>query len=272
MTKRVSSLLGVNAVAGGQPAHLALANFPKDAPIQVAVKAAQPSMPTLVAEAAAQSDVPVARELGDDDLVDAPVIKKPTPVVASKAPAKVETIDPTVANILRATGAKTAEASTPTVAAANRAVAGPRFVSKPVVQTLPAKKVSDNKAPIRVADATPQRRMAAPTPTPVEAAPAPKKDGTHLVQLGSYNSRSDAQAGWTSLQRKFPQLQGRDVVITKAKVKGKIYFRVAAAGFDVRDARSMCGTVKSSGRGCFAYAASSPPAGAIDNGVRIAAR
>ena len=32
------------------------------------------------------------------------------------------------------------------------------------------------------------------------------------------------------------------------------------------------GTVKSAGRGCFAYAASNPPAGALDRGVRMASR
>jgi hypothetical protein len=33
----------------------------------------------------------------------------------------------------------------------------------------------------------------------------------------------------------------------------------------------MCGTIKAAGRGCFAYAAANPPAGAQDRGVRLAA-
>ena len=95
---------------------------------------------------------------------------------------------------------------------------------------------------------------------------------THLVQLGSFDSRQIAESKWAEFKSRFPQLANHDVVITEARVNGRTYFRVAAAGFGARTARSMCNTVKSSGRGCFAYAASNPPAGAVDRGVRIAAR
>ena len=95
---------------------------------------------------------------------------------------------------------------------------------------------------------------------------------THLVQLGAFESRAVAESKWSEFKRRFPQLASHDVVITEAVVDGRRYFRVAAAGFGSRSARQMCNTVKSSGRGCFAYAASSPPAGAVDRGVRIAAR
>jgi hypothetical protein len=107
------------------------------------------------------------------------------------------------------------------------------------------------------------------------AASAPRAErgaDTHLIQLGSYNSRADANAGWEALKRKFPSLSEHDVIITKAEVKGRIFYRVAAAGFGQSSASSMCSTVKSAGRGCFAYAATNPPAGALDEGVRIAAR
>ena len=95
---------------------------------------------------------------------------------------------------------------------------------------------------------------------------------THLVQLGSFESRSVAESSWNNIKRRFPQLADHDVVITEAQVNGQTFFRVAAAGFGQRSARSMCRTVAAAGRGCFAYAASSPPAGAVDRGVRIAAR
>ena len=95
---------------------------------------------------------------------------------------------------------------------------------------------------------------------------------THRIQLGSFDTREVAEAKWDEFTKRFPQLKNHDLVITEARVNGRTYFRVAAAGFGARSARSMCGAVKSSGRGCFAYAATNPPAGAVDNGVRIASR
>jgi hypothetical protein len=99
-----------------------------------------------------------------------------------------------------------------------------------------------------------------------------KSRDSHLVQLGSYSSKTEAKRGWNMLKAKFPQLADHDVVITEAVVKGRTFFRVAAAGFGPKSARSLCGSLKSAGRGCFAYAASSPPAGAVDKGIRVAAR
>lgn len=265
--KRVANLLGVQPVAGGQPARLALANFP-DQPIVFA-----------------QAEEAPARELGDADLAQAPVETKPARPTQSEALAfrvdsdveernSLEVIDPTVGNILRATGAKTVDTAAPTALAASSDITSTaiRYVSIPVIQALPGKRAADTPAPTRVADASSQRRMAPAADSPAPKVASDKSASTHLVQLGSYSSRAQAQQGWTQLQKKFPQLEGHDVVITKAEVNGKIYYRVAAAGFGPRSARSLCGTVKSSGRGCFAYAATNPPKGAIDNGVRIAAR
>jgi hypothetical protein len=99
-----------------------------------------------------------------------------------------------------------------------------------------------------------------------------KAANSHLVQLGSFDTKAEATRGWAALQGKFPQLADHDVVITEAVVNGRTFWRVAAAGFGPSSAKSMCGTVKSAGRGCFAYAASNPPAGAVDRGVRMAAR
>ena len=106
----------------------------------------------------------------------------------------------------------------------------------------------------------PQRRQSA----------SPKGD-SHLVQLGSYDSEVEAKRGWTTLKSKFPELAAHDVVITQAEVKGKTYYRVAAAGFGRRGAQEMCSTVRSAGRGCFANAKSNPPKGAVAKGTRIAA-
>jgi hypothetical protein len=61
-------------------------------------------------------------------------------------------------------------------------------------------------------------------------------------------------------------------VITEAVVRGKRYWRVSAAGFDRGGSASMCGRVKSSGNGCFAWAEGRPMPGAVDRGTRLARR
>lgn len=231
--QRVAAMLDVTPrVDGGQPQQLALANFP--------------AAEVMVAEAAAQADAPVVAEAAP-----APVAI-PAPKLAEAAP------QPSFAEAF----AEPIAAPAPAPATAG----GIRYVSTPVVQQLPAR--SGRAAPRMAASA--QRRMAP------AAAPAPatsdKAAATHLVQLGAYNSKIEAQRGWTVLKAKFPQLKDHDVVITEAVVNGRTFWRVAAAGFGPSSARSMCGTVKSAGRGCFAYAASSPPAGAVDRGVRMASR
>jgi len=99
-----------------------------------------------------------------------------------------------------------------------------------------------------------------------------KAAGSHLVQLGSYDSKIEAQRGWKVLSAKFPQLKGHAPVISEAVVNGRTFWRVAAAGFGPKSARSMCGTVKSAGRGCFAYAATTPPTGAVKRDIQVASR
>lgn len=200
-----------------------------------------PSQDVMVAEAAAQGEAP------------APVLAEATPAAPQLAAA---TPRPSFD-----------EAFAAPVAAAPANAGGVRFVSNPVVQQLPAR--AERTSTPRVA-ASAQRRM---TGT-LAAAPvaSDKSANTHFVQLGSYDSKIEAERGWTVLKGKFPQLKDHDVVITEAVVNGRTFWRVAAAGFGPTSAKSICGTVKSAGRGCFAYAASSPPAGAVDRGVRLASR
>lgn len=196
--QRVAAMLQVTPrMDGGQPQQLALANFP--------------SQDVMVAEAAAQGEVPM---------------------VAEAAPAAP--------------------------AAPQLAVAAPR----PTFDEAFA-------APVTAPAASSQRQMTGTLAAPVAS---DKSANSHLVQLGAYDSKIKAERGWTVLKGKFPQLKDHDVVITEAVVNGRTFWRVAAAGFGAMSAKSMCGTVKSAGRGCFAYAASSPPAGAVDRGVRLAAR
>ncbi|MBI1402700.1 MAG: SPOR domain-containing protein [Porphyrobacter sp.] len=194
-----------------------------------------PANEVLVAEAAAQADAPTAAEF----------VSEPAPALAAATPAP-----------------SFSESFTAPEPAAPAKAQSIRYVSNPVVQPLPAR--SERVAP-RMASSS-QRRMApAAAPVASDAGAA-----THLVQLGAYDSKVEAERGWTVLKRKFPQLKDRDVVITEAVVNGRTFWRVAAAGFGAMSARSMCSAVKAEGRGCFAYAAQNPPPGAVDRGVRMA--
>lgn len=247
--QRIASLLDISPVAdGGQPQHLALANFPAEA--------------VMVAEAAAQGD-------------DAPgAVGEPVEVASAQS-------SPAFSAAFAAPQSAPQPAIETVPVPASATAAGPRYVSNPVVQQLPGaarpRVAAAPAAPAapRVAAAS-QRRMAAPATasagTAPAAAPAQKGPATHLVQLGSYDNKAEATRGWNALQAKFPQLKDRKPVITEAVVNGRTFWRVAAEGFTAQSAKAMCGTIKSQGRGCFAYAASRPPAGAVKRDVQVAAR
>lgn len=132
---------------------------------------------------------------------------------------------------------------------------GLQFVSSPVVQPAPARTVA----------------RAAPARTPVPARPA-TGDGTHLIQLGSFNDEAAARHAWGVLAKRYSDLAGKRMVITEAVVKGKRYWRVAAAGFSRTSAAAACGRIKSASQGCLAYAADRPLPGAVGTGTRLAQR
>ena len=238
--QRIATLLDVSPRAdGGQPQRLALANFP--------------AQDVMVAEAAKQAQVDLA--------------------MAPPAPAPTYASAPAPSDAFNAAFAAT-EPAIQTVAAPAQAI---RYVSNPVVQQLRGASAGRAPAAPRIAPTAPQRRMAA---TAAAAAPPAVRDvagkdkaaSTHLVQLGSYNSKIEAERGWAVLKGKFPQLKDHKLVVTEAVVNGRTFWRVAAQGFGANSAKALCGTVKSAGRGCFAYAASSPPAGAVKRDVQMAAR
>lgn len=259
--QRVSNLLGLKPVNdAGQPQHLALANFPSQAETVAEVAqlakaepapvAAPSPTPVRASAASPRQSEAMAMGLAQFDGVSG----------GAKAPVSIPASAPMAAPV-----ATPAPAPAPAVAAARPAA--PRFVSNAVVQATP-KPTAAAPAPRTVAAApskAPARTVAASTPKTGSA-------DTHRIQLGSFNSKQIAEAKWEEFQRRYPALRGHDVVFTEAQVNGRTFFRVAAAGFDARDARVVCGSVKRSGGGCFAYAKSSPPAGAVKSGVRVAAR
>jgi hypothetical protein len=126
-------------------------------------------------------------------------------------------------------------------------------------------------APPAVLQAPAARRPAA-RPAPAPASSTQAADGTHLIQLGSFASEQGAQRAWGIYLKNYPELSGHQMVISEAMVRGKRYFRVSAAGFGRSSSSSMCGRVKASGEGCFAYAEGRPLPGAVDRGIRLARR
>ena len=123
------------------------------------------------------------------------------------------------------------------------------FVSQPVVQAVPAPVARAPRGIAVVGARTAPRRVAYAAPVPTNT------PGTHLVQLGSFHTQQGARRAWGIYTARNPELRGYRMTITKAQVRGKTYFRVAAAGINgSQGAWGLCGTVKSRGMACFAYA------------------
>lgn len=233
---RVAGLLGAPLRTDpGQPTALALNT--------------SPVTEQLAAQAAA---VPVERQVA---AAPAPVAELP-PVAAPQPAAALASYTPATAPVVQAvpTTSKFAAAfAEPVASPAPVAVAdasGLTFVSQPVVQAIPASAI---RAPRGIAMAAPRpapRRMAFAAPVPTNAR------GTHMVQLGSFFTQQGARRAWGIYTAKNPELRGYRMMISQAQVRGKTYFRVAAAGINGHQgAWGLCGTVKSRGMGCFAYAA-----------------
>jgi len=242
---RVAALLQVPAGAAdaGQPVQLALANNPSIDQLMAEASAfAVDESAELPQLAAAQAPAP-ARELPALAPVDPSPVYEPVAVPA-----------PMPARPSEFQSAFTGPSPTGPLAAVAQDAG--RFVREPVVQAAPA-------------------RASAPTPAraPAPAAPlAVQVDGTHLVQLGSFASEQGARRAWGIYSKKYPDLAGREMVITEAVVRGKRYWRVSAAGYGRASSNAMCGRVKAGGAGCFAWAEGRPLPGAVDIGVRLARR
>lgn len=204
-----------------------------------------PSVQQLATEAAAYAAPAPVQAYADARPVELPPIDNaPMAAVESFAPPRSEP-----AETFATAFAAAAPAGGSLAQAAQDAL---RFAQEPAVQT----------AAIRQGAA----------PAPARAAAAKQADGTHLVQLGSFSSEQGARRAWGIYVRRYPELANHAMVISEAVVRGKRYWRVSAAGYDSAGSRAMCGRVKNSGEGCFAYAEGRPLPGAVDTGVRLARR
>jgi Flp pilus assembly protein TadD len=242
---RVAALLGTTMVSdSGLPAQLALVNNPTAE--QLAAEAAAYAQP--VAEAALVAEVAVAGgELPPLDGPQSPMPVQDSPALAVAAPPVAPPRD-----FASAFAAPAPAGATP----AQMMAAVAEFVSQPVVQ----------QTPTRLGAAEPAPRPAPAYPT----AGAP--GGSHLVQLGSFSSEAGARRAWGIYAKRFPQLSAFDMVITKAEVRGKTYYRVSAGGLQRAEAGAVCSSVRRQGQGCYAWAEGRPMPGAISRATRMAAR
>ena len=242
---RVAALLAVPVVAdSGQPDALALngnsanVGLAMDAPREIPAAGELP--PAQMAAATSQTGYPLPIAAPATVSAEAPLPSRAAPAVNSFS------------------------------SAFNEPAAAPAARELPVVHSNASPVVQPDSPAATVAPRRSGHAVASPdTAQPVRAAAA---SGSHLIQLGSFASEASAKRAWGIYAKRYPQLSAHDMVITKAVVRGKTYFRVSAAGFERASAGSMCGKVKASGGGCIAWASGKPLPGAVDKGVRMAAR
>ncbi|MBX7492217.1 SPOR domain-containing protein [Qipengyuania sp. 1NDW9] len=243
---RVASLLNVEISNDpGLPTMLALHN--------------NPSVDMLASENVEQADsdfafvaeLPAADPAAEEEIVAFDVDAADEVVVAAAAPAAPVRDEPRFAPV-------DADRSKPVVVAS---LDGEDEVSAPAAKPAVAAKPAPAAKP-----AAASKPAAAPT--------LAVSKGDYNIQLGSYFTMEDALAGWEKFKAMYPELADAERSISKARVNGRLYFRVAAVGYAKDSARDMCSSVKGKGGGCIAYAQNNPLPGALlDNGtVRVAAR
>ena len=218
---RVATLLGVAPAAdAGMPAALALNATP--AVEQFAAEAAaapaeiQPAVAAAELPALAEAPAPVADYAAPAAEQVAEAVPVPLPLPAYTAPAEVAALE-RVGNV--------------------------EFYSSPIVQPTPL---------AALAALVPQPRAARARGA---AASGARQGGSHLVQLGSFASPQGARRAWGIYAAKSPVLRNYRMTITQAEVRGRTYWRVAAAGFDGTTATGLCANLKRRGGACFAYSA-----------------
>ena len=238
---RVAHLLGVPVTGdSGQPAKLALANFP--------------SAQALALEAGLQAAPGTPARLELAVAAPAPLMPEPKPV--EQMPVELMTVE-----VGAPAPVQYASLDQPSL---NFASDTPRFTSVPVVQTFavlpPRLQPAPAKKPRAVGNFVPHGADAArPGKSRALTAPKPLKPvfgGSYWLQLGSYVNPAVAKDGWRKFTSRTPALKPYKVTTTTATVKGTPVWRVAATGFaSYGDAANMCRTVKRRGGACLVVTA-----------------
>lgn len=265
MRLRVAGLLGVPMREDtGQPAALALANFPapgeqtsgEQAPVRQAdSQGAAPSQkaPALARFAAQELPAIDQADHGQPDLADASsappaeklaAIDMPPPPPAAPAP-------------LSRTAARDEIRPTPRFAPEPR-------LARAIPPAMVARTAQAQAAKMR------QARLEAPRETPRETPRTGIPAGTPMIQLGAFSTQEGAHRAWRHYLAANPALKDYRPVITSAVVNGKQYWRTQAAGFaSATPARSLCGSVKARGGVCLVMASpiASPATGPATGGA-----
>jgi cell division septation protein DedD len=123
-------------------------------------------------------------------------------------------------------------------------------------QSQPAPAPAPMPAPASAAPAAaqpPARPAAAPAPAQQTARPAPATGGRFMVQFAATRSEESARAEWERLQRRVPELAGRQPIITRLERDGQpTLWRVRTGGFaDAAAARAFCGPVRAREVACI---------------------
>ncbi len=244
--KRVAALLGAPVRNDpGLPQSLALADTTPTEQLAAETSAVQPvSAPQPVSAA---SELPAAGEASAAVPAVAVAVAEPVP-----APATMTTYAPVTQPAPLAQ-----DGTTSSFSSAFAETAAPAWTAA----------ASHAPAPVWIAPAPAPRAVVRAPRTVRVVLPAAKphvlRNGSHLVQLGSFSSAQGARRGWGIMTARNPELRNYRMVITPAVVNGRNYWRVAAAGFSGSGASGLCSSVKGRGGVCFAYAATRVPAGAI---------
>lgn len=107
-------------------------------------------------------------------------------------------------------------------------------------------KVAEQDVPVP-APSIDRNQSAAATPTPAASPAASSGVG---VQVGAYTTRASAEAGWRTLQVRYPPLKGQQHRIVEGTVDGGTIYRLQAVTDSVSAANSLCHAVKAVGGDC----------------------
>jgi cell division protein FtsN len=113
----------------------------------------------------------------------------------------------------------------------------------------PAALRAPDAAPVVAASAAPAEAAAPASPALTDALPA----GTHLVQLGAFDSAEIAASEWERLQGPFGEfLGGKERVIQETQSNGRTFYRLRAKGFSDRaEARILCAALTAEDADCI---------------------
>jgi cell division septation protein DedD len=134
------------------------------------------------------------------------------------------------------------------VAVAETPAPAPDHIIKPVEIAASSPVIQAPRSPARQAV-----RPVSPAQSPNMLRPVNLAQGTAwVVQLGAYDSPAIAQEKWRSMTARNSVLKLFPTITSQVNVNGRVYHRLAVAGFGNRQtAVSLCGKVQSRGNSCF---------------------